>query len=234
MSKNVEVVPSTSEKQDRFLSQLDAFRSDARGVQLKPRAREIAGIAGALLAEHGLERFSMRAVAERVGMSLAALQYHFPTFADLVRSMIDQRIDAYLDAGRTYLVGLEDDPQRAFATHINWYIADARSRATARFTAQFQALACTNDYAASALDGYMQLYRASLALFIGRVNPNLSHGEALRRGALIAAMLDGLMIVASPDKPQHAEFDTIDTSVWRAIQAIVRAPTAVERATLTY
>jgi AcrR family transcriptional regulator len=207
-----------------FLEELDQFRLARRSPKQKQKAREVAEIAVKVLIEDGLDKFSMRRVAERCGMSLAALQYHFATLAELLKAMIDQCIDNYVDAAQIYLRGLSDDPQKAFQTHIDWYIEDCKTAATARFTAQFQALACTDVYAAEALDAYMKLYRTSLGFFLRRANPVLGVDESVRRGAVIAGMLDGLMIIASEDKPSHSELRGIEITLRQAVFSIAYAP----------
>ena len=54
-----------------------------------PRTRErILEVALALFAEHGYDATSMRTIAEHLGITKAALYYHFDTKADIVRAML--------------------------------------------------------------------------------------------------------------------------------------------------
>src|ERR1700742_4942648 len=66
------------------------------------RAR-IQQIALELFAEQGYERTSLREIAARLGVTKAALYYHFKSKEDIVRSFTEdyfRRIDALIDWGR--------------------------------------------------------------------------------------------------------------------------------------
>ncbi|HTU08983.1 MAG TPA: helix-turn-helix domain-containing protein, partial [Trebonia sp.] len=66
------------------------------------RAR-IQQIALELFAEHGYERTSLREIAERLGVTKAALYYHFKSKEDIVRSFTEDyfdRLDALIAWGR--------------------------------------------------------------------------------------------------------------------------------------
>jgi AcrR family transcriptional regulator len=66
------------------------------------RAR-IQQVALELFAEHGYERTSLREIAERLGVTKAALYYHFKSKEDIVRSFTEDyfgRIDALIAWGK--------------------------------------------------------------------------------------------------------------------------------------
>ena len=66
------------------------------------RAR-IQQIALELFAEHGYERTSLREIAERLGVTKAALYYHFKSKEDIVRSFTEDyfdRLDALIEWGQ--------------------------------------------------------------------------------------------------------------------------------------
>jgi AcrR family transcriptional regulator len=66
------------------------------------RAR-IQQVALELFAEHGYERTSLREIAERLGVTKAALYYHFKSKEDIVRSFTEDyfaRLDALIAWGR--------------------------------------------------------------------------------------------------------------------------------------
>lgn len=217
----------SSEAEEAFRRDLLQFRAKWAETPKTARAAELAALAAEVLADDGLAKFSMRQVAERAGMTLAALQYHFKSLDALLKAMIDYRIDTYVDQAITYLEGLSNDPLSAFRTHIAAFIDDAMSAPTARFTAQYQALACIDQYAAAALDQYMRLYRESLGLFIRRINPALDLDDSVCRGAVLAGMIDGLMVIASEGKPQHAQLRGIKAAVEQCALVVAFAPPRV-------
>ncbi|MER7080909.1 transcriptional regulator, TetR family [Saccharopolyspora kobensis] len=63
-----------------------------------PRTRvdtsaEIRAVAAELFARQGFEKTSLREVAERLGITKAALYYHFASKADLVRGIVQPLVD---------------------------------------------------------------------------------------------------------------------------------------------
>jgi AcrR family transcriptional regulator len=73
------------------------------------RAR-IQQVALELFAEHGYERTSLREIAERLGVTKAALYYHFKSKEDIVRSFTEDyfaRLDALIAWGREQPPGAE-------------------------------------------------------------------------------------------------------------------------------
>ncbi|MEU5850858.1 TetR/AcrR family transcriptional regulator [Saccharopolyspora shandongensis] len=67
-----------------------------------PRTRvdtraEIRVVAAELFARQGFEKTSLREVAERLGITKAALYYHFPSKADLVRGIVQPFVDEVED-----------------------------------------------------------------------------------------------------------------------------------------
>ncbi|MFI0468221.1 TetR/AcrR family transcriptional regulator [Saccharopolyspora sp. 5N102] len=67
-----------------------------------PRTRvdtrtEIRAVAAELFARQGFEKTSLREVAERLGITKAALYYHFPSKADLVRGIVQPFVDEVED-----------------------------------------------------------------------------------------------------------------------------------------
>jgi AcrR family transcriptional regulator len=89
---------------------MDAAQSDAVGAgengppsrRSDTRAR-IQHVALELFAEQGYERTSLREIAERLGVTKAALYYHFKSKEDIVRSFTEDyfgRLDALIAWGR--------------------------------------------------------------------------------------------------------------------------------------
>ncbi|MGH3215371.1 MAG: TetR/AcrR family transcriptional regulator [Trebonia sp.] len=73
---------------------------DAAQVAHDPRQRRAHD---ELFAEHGYERTSLREIAERLGVTKAALYYHFKSKEDIVRSFTEDyfdRLDALIEWGR--------------------------------------------------------------------------------------------------------------------------------------
>jgi AcrR family transcriptional regulator len=88
----------------------DTHRSDTRRGDTRARIQQIAL---ELFAEQGYERTSLREIAERLGVTKAALYYHFKSKEDIVRSFTEDyftQLDALIAWGR-------DQPRTAGTAH---------------------------------------------------------------------------------------------------------------------
>lgn len=208
----------------------EEFRASVLGIRghrpppPSPRALEILKAAHSLMCSEGLETFSMRQVAVAVGISLAALQYHFPNRNELVAQMIEYRLDVYEDMLLAHLRGLADNPRAAFVATIDWFLDDAWSADTARFSFHFFALAEYDERANAALGRYQKVYRDFLGLLIRRLEPSLEHMEAVTRGALVASLIDGTMPVAGEGKLPYPELARLRNAIVLAALDIAGRP----------
>ncbi len=87
--------PQAGQERDGAEAAHGGRRGDTRG--------RIQRVALELFAEHGYERTSLREIAERLGVTKAALYYHFKSKEDIVRSFTEDyfgRLDALIAWGR--------------------------------------------------------------------------------------------------------------------------------------
>jgi AcrR family transcriptional regulator len=187
------------------------------------RAAEILEAAHGVMCQLGFDGFSMRQVASSVGISLAALQYHFPTKDVLVNQMIEYRLDWYDETILSHLQGLASDPKASFVAMIDLFFDDAASEQTAAFSFHFWSLAMNDETANAALGRYMKLYRETIGLLMRRYNPMLDRAESIARGALISALIDGTMSFASTGRIPFQELRDIKARVRDAALAIAVA-----------
>ena len=213
---------SAAEVEEEFARALKSVRI-VRARAAQGKALEILEAASALIREGGFEGFSVRQVAERAGISLAALQYHFATRADLTMAMIEHRLNWYEEELLALLRGLGGHPETAFLKVINWFLDDAASEGTTSFSLHFWGLADYDDQARKALDGYMKVYREFLALLIRRMNPLVSRMESLTRGAMLTSLIDGTVPITGHGRPKHPEFKALRSSIRRLALVIAKA-----------
>ncbi len=74
---------------------------------MSDRKQQILQRAVELVAAKGYAALSMRAVARESGLTLGALQYHFPTQATLLRALADYIAHQYRESYRAYFRGLD-------------------------------------------------------------------------------------------------------------------------------
>ncbi|PQA87062.1 TetR/AcrR family transcriptional regulator [Hyphococcus luteus] len=167
------------------------------------RRAEIIREARTLMIEQGYGALSLRAVAERVGIKLASLQYHVPTKSALLALLIEDAVEHY----RSVLIGFTEDrksPKETFDAAMYWLLEPSPEwNEVTRFEIQFWALAFVDETAGAALDEYLSLYRDFLADLTRRLNPKLSKAQARRRALAIASLLEGSMLFHGP-RPMRA------------------------------
>ena len=71
----------------------------------------IQAVALELFTLQGFEKTSLRAIAERLGLTKAALYYHFPSKTELIRSLVEPMMDD-IDAFLEYAEAADDVPSR--------------------------------------------------------------------------------------------------------------------------
>jgi AcrR family transcriptional regulator len=86
-----------------------AFAEDTVGRQ-RPGKTAIMRAAVAVMGEVGYEAASVRDMAARAGVSVAALYYHFPSKADLLREFLDEAWEVSLARIERRLKMAGDDP----------------------------------------------------------------------------------------------------------------------------
>jgi len=96
---------------------------------LSPKAAEIAEHATTLLAAGGYNGFSYADISERVHISKASIHHHFPSKAELVRTVVAQ-YRAQAREGMAALDSRAADPLAALSAYVDYWsacIQDSRS-----------------------------------------------------------------------------------------------------------
>lgn len=165
----------------------------------KATARRILAAAREVLRREGYAQFSMRTVAEGAGVHLANLQYYFPRRDDLVRAILAETGEMYQRAYDDLLKDTPAEPIERFKVVLRYQIEDIFLAETRQFFVQLWALLSTIDDTPGELLG--ELYAIDIAQLgecISALEPALEKHEVEKRATLLAAMVEGLMIVRGP------------------------------------
>jgi AcrR family transcriptional regulator len=162
--------------------------------------------AHALLARSGPAQFSMRNVAARAGLHLANVQYYFPTRDALVDALLQDVGQRYRNAYRHCLEQAGPDRTARFAAVLNFNLEDVGKRATRRYFIQLWALL-------DGLDGHSgrrlrEMYAMDIEQLSERIHEldtDASAADIRRRATLLAAMIEGLMVVQGAHSPDAKE-----------------------------
>jgi len=172
----------------------------------KETARRIVEVARAVLMNKGYAQFSMRNVAAEAGMRLANVQYYFPTRSDLVRALMQDTQQQYLAAYRECLLKAPPDRHERFKAFLEFNLCDVANPETRRFFTQLWALLDTLEAEAGhLLNEFYEMDLEALSERIAELDPNCAAGEVRRRATLLAAMIEGLVIVRGAHSASPAE-----------------------------
>lgn len=162
--------------------------------------------------EKGLDALSMRDVATRVGISLAALQYHYPSKADLLDAFVVRTIGQLRDEVSEILKPSDRSPRLpAFVRHMVEATANGRQAA---LIAMIWARSLHDDLAANSLTELMQVYISSVRDMVIADNPEIDEADANTAATLIVAMIEGSATAfPSPQTQEAAQEQTLDAAV---------------------
>lgn len=143
----------------------------------------------------GLDALSMRDVAKRADLSLAALQYHFASKDALIAAFVDTMLETY----RTEVSAIRSAsaPSAELRNIVVYAVGQTLDDRTGHIFAMLEARARHDQSTARALDGFMQSYLALLSEVLLRRHPHLPLKHVQLGAMRIVAMIEGLSSVRS-------------------------------------
>ena len=172
----------------------------------KQTAARVIEAAMEVLSDENYSGFSLRNVAQRADIALANLQYYFPRREDLIFALFDNLRSSYETAYSNCIDEAGPDPYDRFTAIIRFNLNDITNKKTRRFFLQLWALLDTLDNHSGEMLG--QLYAidtAQLTEHIAALEPDVRKDEVNRRAIVLAAMIEGLMVVLGPKSAKEAE-----------------------------
>lgn len=172
-----------------------------------------------ILIEEGHYRLTMRHLAERVGMKLASLQYHFPTKAVLISALMTQSIEAYHSMVRDLVRSIgskkdEDSIGRLFAIY--------RDEQASGVFEQLWALSVQDPDLKKQYEGFYVDFWELIGQEVAMISPEASENECRTRSAMIIALLDGLETFVSADQLEKNLPDNLQNEVVALIIKIAK------------
>jgi AcrR family transcriptional regulator len=191
------------ESNDRQMTTASAAAA-RRNSRVKGRAREAEIIAAArdLLAGNGYEQFTLRNVAERVGIRMSHLQYYFATKGDLVRGLLASVAADYTAQTAQVLSQVPDTPTARFMAWIDFLLQDCWNPRTRHFFIQLWGLVESEDaYTGQLLQQFYATDISEILRLLQDLSPHLDATLLGQRAAIIAGVIEGMMLMvgSGPD-----------------------------------
>ena len=157
----------------------------------------ILAAAKTVLLEKDYTQFSLRNIAATAGMHLANLQYYFPSRDAVIHALVDYVVQEYQSRYESRFATLPKAPHPRFVAMLDLLIEDIHDPQTRRFFVQLWALLESSDTSgrAALLNELYSHHIAGIARYVGELNSTLSPGARQQRAAMIAAMIDGMMLM---------------------------------------
>lgn len=168
-----------------------------RGVVRKGEARqaEVLAMARRVLVEDGYDRFSLREIAARVGVTLGNLQYYFPARDDLLEAVLRSEL-ARDQAELATVAARARSPRDALAAVVR-HLIEEWTREGRRVYVVLSLLALHQPrFAAFHREVYARFYEALVPL-LRDLRPEAERAELLRLARILTILLDGAVLQGS-------------------------------------
>lgn len=159
------------------------------GSRRQARGPELVELARTVLVDEGLDRFVLRDIAGRAGMTVGNLQYYFPTRDDLLAAVIRAEFDRDLRTIR----GVVADADAGLVEVGRGLVCNWCDGGSSVFTV-LALLAFHHERFRRLNREIYDTFYAELAAVVRSADPTADQDEALARAHLITALLDGVAI----------------------------------------
>jgi AcrR family transcriptional regulator len=182
------------------------------------RRLEIVQAARDILISEGFHKLTLRNIANKVGIKLSSLQYHFKNKAALVGALFEQASEYYKSKARN-LLKIESgvDLRLQIDQGVRSALNDHKSKEENQFFNQMIAMAIEEPAAQELIDDfYQRLWTIGSDLLL-EFNPSLDKEERLNRSAQMLSLVEGSgFLIGSPrlfSKLPDSYYDHIVNSV---------------------
>lgn len=159
-----------------------------------------------LLMTEGYAQFSMRNVAARAGLHLANVQYYFKTREDLVEALVADTGERYRNSYAELRAKGPTDREARFKAVVEFNLKDIATSETRRYFIQLWALLTEIDGRAGHLmNDLYAIDIQQLSDCVAELVPDADAPEVRRRASLLAAMIEGMVVVRGAHSRNPAE-----------------------------
>jgi AcrR family transcriptional regulator len=176
-----------------------------------------------LVIDEGYHNLSLRKVAATAELTLGNLQYYFPTKDSLVKAMLDNSIQRYLDKFEEIRSSAGEDPEKQFRALIEEIFRDLNSKYTTVFFPEVWSLANHDDHAIEFMDAMYDKYRMVLIEVMGQVNPALCADQLRRLAIFISSSIEGHTMFIGHKKPWQGETSNIINIATQSFLWLIRS-----------
>jgi AcrR family transcriptional regulator len=182
-----------------------------------------------LARQKGLEDVSMRDVARALGISLAALQYHYPSKSALFDAFVQHSVDTYQQ--RIARIASESEPPTRFINMLDFVARETLAVAQGGVLAMIEARAHHDEASHQAMQRFMRSYLEGMGSIVAAEFPELPPDEVQLCAILVCSQFEGLASTyeaareagANPTKLLEASVETAVLIVTQRAASVLNA-----------
>jgi AcrR family transcriptional regulator len=163
-----------------------------------------------IVVEEGFSALSFRAIAKRTGMTVGNVSYYFASKDQLMEQLAEYIFDRWEKRFRKSIPVDAGDKMGIFLYAIRYMIEENKRPRSRSLLLEMWAMANQSSAIAKMMDVFYARMRAQIEVMIIDINPNLPKQACRLRAALIAAQIEGLMVVTAPKRLARGELKGID------------------------
>jgi AcrR family transcriptional regulator len=147
------------------------------------------------LLEHGNAGVTMRKVAEKAGISLGNVTYHFPTKRHLLLSLIGGLTVEYEDHFNKILDIITPDPKLTSDKLVRWLLADAAEFETMAIMRELWAMSLHDDVIRDRVDDFYDRHMSDVSARLQELFPELGPQAAAEYVQTLAMLSEGTTVL---------------------------------------
>ncbi|OGB21355.1 MAG: hypothetical protein A3I66_04675 [Burkholderiales bacterium RIFCSPLOWO2_02_FULL_57_36] len=178
--------------------EVDGGPREAAPEQQTPRdqrKREVIAAAIDVFASDGYAAFSARSVAKKLEVSLSTVQHYFPNREILLVETLREMGSGYIEKYRATIDSQELSPTERLQIIVDHLLEETQRPDVRAFFFQMWASAQHEPGVRALLEAMTADYRLLLKNVVRQITPAFKDEEAAVAGTLIAAQIEGLMVM---------------------------------------
>lgn len=193
----------------------ESARRDNRKLALKAARR--------MFVDAGYAAFSMRSVAQELGISLGHLQHFFASKDDLLSEMLSLTAGEYRRNFKKIQRKRGFDPRVQLEDAVDYLVNDVTNKQVSKFFIELWPITGRNPLAFGLLQECFRENLAEFSSFVRNAKPDLSDALVESLSIQILALIDGLLIYNHTIRPAAVDIARLKADAVKTILAVIDA-----------
>ena len=186
------------------------------------RLETVLDAAEEILKRQGSEGLSVRAVAQKVGMSVGNLQYYLPTRAMLLDAVFQRRAKSFKENLFSEIDSI-DDPRRRLETVLDLWLSSHFQADQALFW-HLWAMSSHDPQARETMNSIYDELIAFVAALLREINRDLTLHRARRRAALVTSIVEGSGLFVGYGRSPSSSLASLQNDIRSEVLDLVDRP----------